>query len=94
MTSSKKVDPILSASTMGDFKKRFITSLSTRDTPSSTGDEVTPPLLSLHYTILVTITTHNTAGFGLGAVFVPFADADVVSWSTAGNASVIPALIE
>ncbi len=71
-----------------------ITSLSTRDTPSATGDKLTPPLLSLHYTILVTITTHNTAGFGLGAAFVSFTDTDVVSWSTTGNASVIPALIE
>ena len=93
--ATKKVDPILSAPTMGDFKKRFYNLVVKEGhTPAATTDALTPPLLCLHYTIFVAITAHNAAGVGLGTVFVPFTDADVVKWSTAGNADSNPELIE
>ncbi len=80
---------------MGDFKKRFYNLVVKEGhAPAATGDALTAPLLRLHYTFFVAITTHNAAGVGLGAAFVPFTDADVVSWSTAGNAAAIPELIE
>jgi len=38
---------------------------------------------------------HNAAGVGIGAAaFVPYTDADVVNWSTAGNAATNLELIE
>jgi hypothetical protein len=93
--ASKKVDPILSAPTMGDFKKRFYNLVVKEGhSPAATTDALTPPMLRLYYTIFVAITSHNVAGVGLGAVFVSFTDADVVNWSTDGNPSSNPELIE
>ncbi len=78
--ASKKVDPILSAPTMGDFKKRFYNLVVKEGhSPAATTDALTPPMLRLYYTIFVAITSHNVAGVGLGAVFVSFTDADVVN---------------
>ena len=55
---------------------------------------MTPSLLRLHYTIFDAITIHNAAGVGIGVAFVSYTDADVVSWSTSGNAVANPELIE
>jgi len=76
MAAAKKVDPILSAPTIGDFKKRFYNLVVKEGHASAaTGDALLPPLLSLHYTIFVAVTTHNAAGVGIGAAFVPYTDA-------------------
>jgi hypothetical protein len=53
-----------------------------------------PPLLRLHYTIFVAVTTHNAPGVGIGAAFAPCTGADVVNWSTTGNIASNPELIE
>ena len=95
MAAAKKVDPILSAPTIGDFKKRFYNLVVKEGhAAAATGDALLPPLLRLHYTIFVAVTTHNAAGVGMGAAFVPYTDADVVNWSTAGNIASNPELIE
>ncbi len=89
------MDPILSAPTMGDFKKWFYNLVVKEGhTPATTTDVLTPPLLRLNYTIFVAITTHNATGVVLGAVFVSFTDTDVVNWSTAGNPASRPELID
>ena len=88
-SSSNQVDPILSAPTFGDFKKRFYNLVVKEGQAPAPGDALTAPLLRLHYTIFDAITIHNTAGVSLDAAFVPFTDADVIAWSTAGHASAI-----
>ena len=94
---SKKVDPgcILSAPTLGDFKKRFYT-LVVKDghVSAAPGDALTAPLLRLHFSIFDAIAIHNAKGVGLGAAFVSYTDADVLNWSTTGNDASIPELIE
>jgi hypothetical protein len=93
--ATKKVDPILSAPTIGDFKKRFYNLVVKEGHgAAATGDALLPPLLRLHYTIFVAVTTHNAVGVGIGVAFVPYTDADVVNWSTAGNITSNPELIE
>jgi hypothetical protein len=95
MAAAKKVDPILSAPTIGDFKKRFYNLVVEEGhTAAATGDAMLPPLMRLHYTIFVAVTTHNAAGVGIGAAFVPYTDVDVVNWSTAGNIASNPELVE
>ena len=93
-SSSKKVDPILSAPTMGEFKKRFYDRLVKGGTAAAPGDALIAPLLRLHYTIFDAIAIHNAAGVGLGAAFVPFTETDVLNWSTPGHASANSELIE
>ena len=93
--AAKKVDPIISAPTFGDFKKRFYNLVVKEgQAPAAPGDALTAPLLRLYYTIFDAIALHNAAGVGLGAAFVPYTDADVLGWSTTGHVSAIPELIE
>jgi hypothetical protein len=95
-SSSKKVDPVyvLSATTLGDFRKRFY-SLVVKDghAPSVPGDDLITPLLCLYYVIFEVIVIHNAKSVGLGTVFVSYTDADMVHWSTDGHPDVIPELI-
>jgi hypothetical protein len=75
--ATKKVDPILSAPTIGDFKKRFYNLVVKEGHASAaTGGALLPPLLRLHYTIFVAVTTHNGGGVGIAAAFVPYTDAE------------------
>ena len=96
-SSSKKADPVcvLSAPTLGDFKKRFYALVvKAGHSSAAPGDALTAPLLRLHYVIFEAITIHHAKSVGLGATFVPYTDADVVNWSTNGHADAIPELIE
>jgi len=57
MAAAKKGDPILSAPTIGDFKKRFYKHVVKEGhAAAATGDALLPPMLRLHYTIIVAVT--------------------------------------
>jgi hypothetical protein len=84
------VDPVsvTSAVTFADAKKRLHTPWEGSDT------ELKADILCLYFVIFDVIENHNTKGVGLGLVFVPYTDVDVVNWCNHAHTEANTDLIE